>query len=454
MASFAGLLAELGHEVSGSDRDFYPPMSELLKKIKIRLFRGYSRSNVEAVMPLDLAVVGNAISAGNEEVDELLRRNVEIFSFPEALYHLVMKDKERIVVAGTHGKTTTSAMLAFCLNQLGISAGYLVGGILRDTQRSFAPGERIFVVEGDEYETSFFDKGPKFAHYFPKYAVLNPVEFDHGDIFASMEDVIRSFSLLVKQLPSSGLLLSYDSPHNRRVAEWSQAPVVFFSEREESDIYFSDLRVERPGYSFSVHIKGREDGRYRIKLIESVNVLNSLPVIFLLREVFSFPHQLVSEALSSFSGVRRRMDTVAITEELIFLADFAHHPTAFRRNITDLKRMFPERKVIVIVEPRTWSMRKRTFQSVLPESLREADAVILAPVYQPERIPEQERLRTDKVAEELRRMGREAFACTSWEEVREKASQLLSGKDVLVLFSNGRVDHHISALLEAAAPQR
>lgn len=448
MASLAGLLVEAGHQVSGSDKEFYSPTREMLYKIPVKLFKGYSPYNLDRAIPLDAVVVGNVISAGNPELEEVLKRNLEIYSFPEALYHFIMKGRKRIVVAGTHGKTTTSAMLAYSMEELGLSPGYLVGGVLRDYQRSYRLGKAYFIVEGDEYESSFFDKGPKFAHYFPEIVILNAVEFDHADIFPDMESLLKAFSLLTKQLHSDGLLLSFDSDHNRKISLFARGKKLFFSYNDTSDIYAEKIKRGSPGYSFEVRIKGKLDGNYRLKLLEKVNILNSLPVIFILRE-FGFSQRIVAEVLAEFSGVKRRMDPVVVTEKLIFFSDFAHHPTAYRNNIQTLRENFPDRKLIVIVEPRTWSMRKKVFEKTLPDSLVEADVVIIAPVFAKEKLPPDERLNTAWVAYKLIEKGTKAYAEENWTGVIKRTKEHLSEKSLIVLFSNGEVSHYINNLVEA-----
>ncbi len=448
MASLTGLLVEAGHQVSGSDKEFYFPTREMLYKLPVQLFRGYSPYNLDRAIPLDAVIVGNVISAGNPELEEVLKRNLEIYSFPEALYHFIMKGRKRIVVAGTHGKTTTSAMLAYSMEELGLSPGYLVGGVLRDYQRSYRLGKGYFITEGDEYESSFFDKGPKFAHYFPEIVILNAVEFDHADIFPDMDSLLKAFSLLTKQLHSDSLLLSFDSEHNRKISLSARGKRLFFSYNKTSDIYAEKIKRGSPGYSFEVRIKGKLDGSYRLKLLEKVNVLNSLPVIFLLRE-FGFSQKIVAEVLAEFSGVKRRMDPVVVTEKLIFFSDFAHHPTAYKYNIQTLKEHFPDRKLIVIVEPRTWSMRKKVFEKILPDSLVGADVVIIAPVYAKEKLPPEERLNTSWVAQQLLERGITAYAEENWAGVIRRTKDNLSDKSLLVLFSNGEVTGYISNLLEA-----
>jgi len=440
-ASLAAILLEKGFKISGSDRNFYPPMGDFVKSLPVKLSEGFSRENIDKNHPLDGVIAGNLVSSSNPEVERAIELGLEIYSLPEALYHFAMKNKKRIVVAGTHGKTTTSSLLAWSMEVAGLNPGFLIGGMPLNFGRSGRAGKKWFIVEGDEYETSFFDKGPKFSHYFPNYLILGPVEMDHYDIYENLEDIKKSFSLLVSLVPSSGLIISYNNPVNREILEKARAEVVLYPTAE---LHYETLKNTENFLSFNLKIKDDYIKNLRSEVASSTIAINSLPVAYLLYHL-GFGPKIIKKTINSFKGIKRRMESILKGKNFYFFTDFAHHPTSLRLNLKDLRSRFQDWKIISILEPASWSMRSNVFEKDLPEALSSADFIILAPPPKgalKKGIP----LNRKNVCEALKKMGKNCVHPESWEEIYEILNELPEDNNVIVLFSNGNIDEKVGRI--------
>lgn len=443
-ASLAYILLEEGHTITGSDRNFYPPMGDFVRSLPIKLFQNFSRENIDSVLPLDGVIAGNYASPANPEIERAIELGLQIYSMPEALFHFVMKGKKRIVVAGTHGKTTTTAMLAWGMVVAGMNPGYLIGGMPLNFETSGRTGREWFVVEGDEYETSFFDKGPKFLHYFPNYLILGPVEMDHFDIYDSIEEIKRNFSLLVYMVPPSGLIISFDSPINRQVLKRARAKVIFYPSEE---IGYSNLEIKENSMKFSLKAGGQNLELSNQYISSSLIALNFLPVAYFLMKLGA-DLNTIEKAFSGFRGIKRRMELLGRRDDLYLFTDFAHHPTSLSKNIKDIRERFKDREIVAILEPASWSMRTDLFQDLLPESLKKADIVIIAP---PPSGPLKKGKPLDRkrVCNELKRMGKKCRAPETWEEIYNQIPELVQDKAVVILFSNGNIKEKVQGIISS-----
>lgn len=440
-ASLACILLEEGHTITGSDTNFYPPMGDFVRSLPVRLFQGFSRENIDSVLPLDGIIAGNYASSANPEIERAIELGLQIYSMPEALFHFAMKGKKRVVVAGTHGKTTITAMLAWGMEVTGMNPGYLIGGMPLNFETSGRSGKEWFVVEGDEYETSFFDKGPKFLHYFPNYLILGPIEMDHFDIYNSIEEIKRNFSLIAHMVPLSGLIISYNSPINREVLKGVRAKVVFYPSEE---ISYSDLEIKENSMKFSLKAWNQNLELSNRYISSSLIALNFLPVAYLLKQLGA-DFKTIEKAFSGFKGIKRRTELLGKRDGLYLFTDFAHHPTSLSKNINDIRIRFKDWKIIVILEPASWSMRTNLFQDILPESLKEADIVIIAP---PPSGPlkKGKPLNRKAICDELQSMGRKCTAPEKWKEIYNKVPELIKDRAVVILFSNGNIKEKVQKL--------
>jgi len=441
MANVAALLCEAEWNITGSDNAIYPPASELLNRLPVSLKTPYSAENLPKEGPI---IVGNALSRGHVEVEEALNKNLEIFSFPEFLRNFILNGKNRIVVAGTHGKTTTAACIAFLLENLGLHSSFLVGGQPRDFPfGGHSDSGDWFVLEGDEYDSAFFDKRSKFLHYFPHVLVLGRIEFDHADIFSSLEDIEKSFRLLLRQVPENGLVVAFgDHGTTRRIAENAPCRVVWVGEGEEND-----WRLLPGTDELCWTAKDRGEGGVRWKLFGQHNRLNALMSLATLVEL-GFDTGVVVNAISRFSGVRRRLELLLETENLTVLDDFAHHPTAIAAAIQAVRERQPNNRIVAVFEPRSNTTVRNYFQNELAEAFLRADDVVLGTIHRADKIPEAQRLNTDVLAQSIRRKNL-SFIHLPNEEIPEWLKAHLTDEPTTILFmSNGSFSNVQSRFLD------
>ncbi len=452
MGALAGLLQSQGYRVTGSDEHVYPPMSTYLAGLGIQVLSGYTEKHL--VKRPDLVVVGNAISRNNPEAQTLLRLGIPYISFPQALGLFLIGSKRSVVIAGTHGKSTTTALLASALVKAGWDPSYFVGGIPVDMNSGFQQGRGEWaVLEGDEYDSAFFDKGPKFLHYKPEKAIITSLEYDHADIYRDLDHVKGAFVRLIEILPGSGSLLvcnEYESA--RSIAAIARCPVTFYGEGEPREWEARNISFFQGCTSFEPFYKGNGEGAVEIPMMGRHNVKNSLAVYAICREM-GMGHPLLREALATFSGVKRRQEVKGKVGGITVIDDFAHHPTAVRETIEAVRAAYPKQRVWAVFEPRSNTSRRRIFQREFPEALGCADRVVLAGLYQAEKIPEGERLLPEHLIEEINRIKgdhRAVFIERPCDIPPFVAEEARSG-DVVLIMSNGGFDGVPGEILRALA---
>ncbi len=453
MSALAGLFKELGWAVCGSDGRFYPPVDRLLAELGVTLFTGYDEGNIPA--GVDLCVIGNAISRGNPEAEAILDRRLEYLSMAEALQRYFIRGKRSIVVAGSHGKTTTASFVAHLLDLAGLRPGFFIGGKPGNFAANFRlAGGDFFVSEGDEYETAFFDRSAKFFKYRPELLLLTALEHDHIDFYPSAESYLQSFRNLVNQVPGTGRIIANgDYPMARKALDRAFTPVIFYGgPGNEAEI--SSLKPRAGGYDFSLRVDG-EDRRFHSPLPGPYNVGNLAAGILLAHQLGVAP-EAVNQAIASFQGVERRLTRLGEARQTVFLSDFAHHPTAIAGVLGGLPDAYPGRRLLVIFEPRSWSLRRNFFQERLPLALAAADEILIKDVYEKEKIPEAERLSVDALRGELESLGRKVHVFSDYEGIKDFVAALdLGQRQVVILLSNGDVrdfSDWVKALCAGAAP--
>ena len=450
MATLAALLKSRGYQVQGSDQQVYPPMSDFLVAEGIKTFSGYSADNITA--DIDLVVVGNAISRGNPELETVLERKLRYCSLPEAIRDHFLWGARSVVLAGTHGKTTTTSLTGWLLTHGGLDPSMLVGGIALNfgsQGSSYHVGKgRDFVIEGDEYDSAFFDKTAKFLKYLPDIAVINNIEFDHADIYADLEAVLVAFRRLVRLVPRNGLLLiGADSPHAKALVPMAVSPVETFGV-DETATWRGSAIEHRDGLThFDVHRDGTLFGRFESPLLGLHNVRNALAAIAVGTRV-GIPQQTLAEGLRQFRGIKRRLETVGVANGVTVLDDFAHHPTAVHETLSALRTGYPGRRVWAVFEPRSASSCRRVFQDDFARAFGAADEIVLAAVFR-STLPESERLSADQLVLDLTRQGRHARHIPEIDDIVSTIARERRDGDVVVLMSNGGFGGIHGKLLQA-----
>lgn len=435
MSALAGLFNQRGDEVYGSDVHFYPPVDGILKGIGAKIFKGYNAANIPA--NIDLCVVGNVISRGNPEAEFILNQGLDYCSMPQALYRYFVKGKRPVVVAGTHGKTTITSFIAHLLALAGLKPGLFIGGkpLNFDSNYALADGD-YFVIEGDEYETSFFDRSSKFLKYRPYYLVLTACEYDHLDFFPLESLYIKSFTNLVNQVPSNGLIVaSGDFPMNRRIVEGAVSPVLCYGSKA-CDLIIKNIELRRGGYRFVIK-KGALNFTFQTHLLGRFNIWNMAAGIALGLHL-GIPIVTIQEAVSTFKGVERRLIPINRIGNTLILEDFAHHPTSIRSIVESVREIFPDKKIISLFEPRSWSLRRNFFQNQLSSSFEQVDELILKDVFEREKIPEGERLNVSRIRDELVERGIGVRIFDDYEIIKEYLKSVdFDSPNVVIIISNG-----------------
>lgn len=436
MASLAGMLKQIGHHVTGSDAAAYPPMSDFLASLNISVAQPFSATNLEP-RP-DLVIVGNAISRGNVELEYVLDQRLAFQSMAQVLHDEFLIERERMVVAGTHGKTTTSSMLAWIFHHAGRSPGFLIGGIPENFGSSFGLGSgREFILEGDEYDTAFFDKGPKFLHYFPDAVILTSVEFDHADIYKNLDEVKTAFKRLVNLIPQRGLLVAWDGHPN--VEECSSRALCRvehygFSDKSMWRIVDVSYSPERTGWK--VLRNGEEWAQFDFPLAGEYNVLNATAAAAMAAN-YGIEKSAIASALREFRSVKRRLEVKAEIHGITIIDDFAHHPTAIAQTLKAVRTRYSGRRLWAILEPRSNTLRRAVFQHELAQSLAIADQVVVADVFKSEAIPQAERLDPAAVVADLNAKGKPAQLLGGADAIVDAIAPELRGGDVVAILSNG-----------------
>ncbi|MDQ3263014.1 MAG: UDP-N-acetylmuramate:L-alanyl-gamma-D-glutamyl-meso-diaminopimelate ligase [Myxococcota bacterium] len=456
MGSFAGMLKAAGFEVTGSDENLYPPMSDMLKTWGIGAMTPYRPENLDLAKP-DLVIIGNVIRRVNPEATAVRERGLPQMSFPAALGELFLKPRHSVVVAGTHGKTTTSAMIAHVLAEAGRDPSFLVGGVTQNYSGNYRLGNGPeFVVEGDEYDTAYFDKGPKFLHYQPRTVILTSVEFDHADIYRDLPHYEASFQKLVGIIPEGGTLaVSTAYPNALQLARAGQARVRTYRGQEgaKADYAPAHLRFGPEGARFEVLEDGQSLGELLLPMGGAHNVENALGVIAACRGLgLSFAQ--LRDGLATFRGVKRRQEERAEVNGVLVLDDFAHHPTAVRETLSAVKGRYPGRRVWAVFEPRSNTSRRNIHQEEYAHSFGDADRATIKVPERHDKIPTGEELDVPRLVEDLKRQGIDADGDTDVPRLVEKVAQGATLGDVILVMSNGAfggfIDKLISRLREGA----
>ena len=441
MGSVAAELRERGFGVTGSDESIYPPMSTFLEKKGIPLKEGYRAENIPA--DVDIVVVGNVIKRGNPEVEAVLNRKLFYLSLPEVLKNYFLRGKHNLVVTGTHGKTTTTSLLTWIMEKAGRKPGYLIGGIPKNLgQGARLNDSKYFVIEGDEYDSAFFDKRSKFIHYLPELVIVNNIEFDHADIFRNLDEIKLSFRRLLNIVPQSGMVLVNGDDHNCvEVAKDCLAQLVEVGFSKNCAQRIRDVTYSPKGSQFKLG-----DDVYEIPLIGEFNVRNAAMAASAAR-FYDVPKSKIENALKSFTGIARRQEVRGEARGVKVIDDFGHHPTAIGQTLQALRQRYQGQRIWAIFEPRSNTTRRAVFQKELPEALKVADGVFIAQVARLEQIPEAERLNPEEMVKEISEDGRPAFYEKNADAIVDRIVPLLKERDIVAVFSNGGFDNIHEKLL-------
>ena len=441
MASLAGMLRERGYRVTGSDASAYPPMSTFLESLGIPVAQPFAEANLNP-RP-DLVVVGNALSRGNVELERVLDERIPFCSLPQILHDEFLVGKEVLVVAGTHGKTTTTSMLAWIFESAGFEPSFLIGGIAENFGSSFGLGAgKHFILEGDEYDSAFFDKGPKFMHYFPDSLILTSVEFDHADIYKDLDAVETAFKRLVNLVPRRGRIVGFDagaSDHGEnleRCLAKAFCPVERYGASQTANWQVSNLTLEADRTTWSVLRGGKPWADFDFPLGGEYNVWNATAAAALAAH-YGISKDAIAKALATFRSVKRRLEVKAEVNGITIIDDFAHHPTAIEQTIRALRARYQGRRLWVVLEPRSNTMRRNVLQDALARSLALADQVILAAIFKSEAIPEAQRLDIDRVVSDIQQHGKQARILADATAIVNAIAPELKSGDVVAILSNG-----------------
>ena len=443
MGTVAAMFREIGLQVTGSDQAVYPPMSDFLRERGIVFHEGYAEKNLSPKP--DLAIVGNALSRGNPELEAVLTHRIPFVSLPELLRGWFLYRSRNLVVTGTHGKTTTSTMLAFLLEKGGLQPSWFIGGVPVDLPGGCHHGKGPFwVLEGDEYDTSFADKRSKFLHYLPELVILNNVEFDHADIYPDIAAIQKSFRQLLQTVPKNGLaLINADDPKAIEVAKDAPCEILEVGEGPQASARYQILKQDPAGSDFSLHGQ-----KFHLKLAGKHNVHNASMAISAAHTVGLSLSQ-IAEILPLFQGVRRRLEVRAEAKGITLVDDFGHHPSALRESIAALRHRYPGRRLWALFEPRSNTTRRGIFQNELAQSLSAADGLYITEVARKDQLDPQTCLNPQKIAEDVRRAGREAYFLPGPDEIHQDLMPRLKSGDVVAVFTNGSFGGLVGKLAES-----
>ena len=424
-------MRDKGYTVTGSDQNVYPPMSTFLAERGIEVISGYAERNLNTKP--ELVVIGNAISRGNPEAEAVLDHKLRYCSLPELLKEFFIQGKRSLVVTGTHGKTTTTSLLTWVFEHSGLNPSYLIGGIPNNLKQGarFTDSE-WFIIEGDEYDTAFFDKRSKFVHYLPEVVIINNLEFDHADIFENLDAVQTTFKRLIQLVPRNGLLLANgDDPNLAPLLNVTHCPVKRFGLGESNSVHAFNVKLGATASEFEI-----PSFKFHLNLVGEFNVRNALAVVACAKHCGLKNHQIQS-AFDTFTGIRRRMEIRGVSGGVTVIDDFGHHPTAIRETMRALRLKYGTERIWAVFEPRTNTTRRNVFQTELPRAFADADAVVVAEVARPEQVPAGERLDTDRMLADLKAQGKECAYLPNADAIVEHLGTRAKGGDVICVFSNG-----------------
>ncbi|MBT5470827.1 MAG: UDP-N-acetylmuramate:L-alanyl-gamma-D-glutamyl-meso-diaminopimelate ligase [Nitrospina sp.] len=436
MAALAGLLKKAGHHVTGSDANIYPPMSTLLKDAGIEIFPGYKKENISK--DIDLVIVGNAVSKTNEEVQAVLEADISYTSFPAALSQFFLEGRNSLVVTGTHGKTTTTSLLSWVLESANRKPGFMVGGWLKnfDTNHQVPLGE-FFVTEGDEYDSAFFDKGPKFLHYRPDASILTSIEFDHADIFNDLDQIKKVFRDYVKLIEPDGVILVKSDDNNiRDVMKSASCKIETYGFQKDADWRIESYRFEKGFGHFSLSFKNEPRGDFELAMIGRHNVENAAAVAGLCFNL-GLTTDEINTAFKTFKGIKRRQEIVGEKKGVTVIDDFAHHPTAISLTIDAVKEAYPEQRIWAVFEPRSATARRKVFEESFPKSFLKANRVVFAEPFAPEKIKQDERLDVKAVVATICDLEGTADYIPQVDDIVEFIIKNSNPGDVVLVMSSG-----------------
>lgn len=447
MGALACMLKNLGFEISGSDHKMYPPMSDFLVEQGIHIMDGFDAANIAD--GTDLVVVGNAVTRENPEAKKMKQMRIPFCSMPQALNHFVARDKKTLVISGTHGKTTTSSILAWMLYKAGLDPSFMIGGILQNFDSNFRLGSGDYmVIEGDEYDTAFFDKGPKFMHFRPEITVLTSVEFDHADIFNDLNHIRTAFGAFLSQLDATSLLLGFDSDENiKDLIPKTQCRFESYGHNDQSAWCLGNVSIDAPWSVFDVLKSGQPFGTFKTRLIGRHNLLNALPVIAIAHHLGT-PIEKISEALETFEGIKRRQQIRGQKNQIIVMDDFAHHPTAVRETIEAVKSFYARKRLIAVFEPRTNSSMRNVFQNIYPQSFDFADLICIRQPPLLNKIPADERFSSELLVADIKKRGKDAHFFADTDSIIKFLVRQAAPGDLILVMSNGSFDNIHDRLLE------
>ena len=447
MGALACMLKDLGFEVSGSDQKVYPPMSVFLKQKGIQIKDGFKADNLSHAP--DLVIVGNAVSRDNMEVEELHRLGLNFCSMPQALNRFVAAGKHTLLVSGTHGKTTTSSILAWILYEAGFDPSYMIGGLVKNFDSNYRLGSgAYFVVEGDEYDTAFFDKGPKFQHFQPQWAVLTGVEFDHADIFNDLNHVKAIFKKFVSELPGSSTLLAFDGDRNvTEVIDHHQCRIERYGQQAGSPWRLGSVSAIPPWTVFEVTKNKQSFGTFKTRLYGEHNLLNALACIAI-ADGLDIPVNVIAAALQTFEGIKRRQEVRGQKRQITVLDDFAHHPTAVRETVRAVKSVVSGGRLIAVFEPRTNTSMRSVFQDEYSTVFDPADIICIRKPPLLNKIPSGQRFSSKQLVDDLKSRGKDAHYFPDTDTILDFLLSNARPQDFVLIMSNGGFDNIHERLLE------
>jgi UDP-N-acetylmuramate: L-alanyl-gamma-D-glutamyl-meso-diaminopimelate ligase len=448
MGALACMLKDLGFEVTGSDQKIYPPMSHFLEKRGIPINDGFEEENIS--YGPDLVVVGNAVTKDNPEVGKMYQMGLNYCSMPQALNHFVGSDKKTLLVSGTHGKTTTASILVWILHVAGYDPSFMIGGILNNFESNYRLGNgSYFVVEGDEYDTAFFDKGPKFLHFNPQLAVLTGIEFDHADIFDDLEHVKKAFGTFISGLSENCILLAFDGDENvADLIDGRRCQIQTYGRETRSPWHFGSIAVDPPWTTFEIMKHNKHFGTFSTRLFGEHNLLNALAGIAL-ADHLKIPLPIISNAIESFEGIKRRQEIRGQKRQITVMDDFAHHPTAVRETIRAVKSFYPNGRLIAVFEPRTNTSMRKVFQNEYPPSFEMADLICIREPPLLKKIPLEQRFSSERLVDDLKYRGKDAHYFFDTESIIDFLIKHATAGDLILIMSNGGFDNIHQRLLDS-----
>jgi len=452
MASLAGLLQSKGYRITGSDQNIYPPMSTYLQEIGIDILAGFSPEHLSD-RP-DLVIIGNAVSRNNAEAEAVVNQGIPYISFPQGLGKFLIGSRQSLVITGTHGKTTTTALAAWVLARAGLDPGFFVGGVPINFGSGWDPGKGDYVViEGDEYDSAFFDKGPKFLHYRPQHVILTSVEFDHADIYRDLDHLKDAFRRLMELIPTEGkLVVCRDYPAAMEVAAKACSQVITYGDDGSSDWTARNVRFSAGKGFFDAFYRGNSDATVEVGLIGRHNVNNALAAYALAKEL-GIDRKRMLEGFATFSGIKRRQEIKGERRGVLLIDDFAHHPTAVRETIDAVRAAYPGRRLWAIFEPRSNTSRRNIFEQEFSDALARADRVVMAGLYQAEKVPEKDRMSVERVIDAINRLcgDSRAVMIESGQDIASYVAKGAVSGDIMLVMSNGGFDGVHEKILQALA---